>query len=60
MDRISLGPLLKAFNKFEIFRLNTNTEQEKAGAILAFKCCFELVWKTMTRSIQCLMKIIFD
>jgi nucleotidyltransferase substrate binding protein (TIGR01987 family) len=28
------------------------TEQEKAGAIQAFECCFELSWKIMKRLLQ--------
>ena len=52
IDGISVDSLIKAFNKFESFRLNTNTEQEKAGAIQAFEYCFELVWKTMRRLLE--------
>lgn len=46
---IIIQPLLKAFNKFESFRQNLDTEQEKAGAIQAFEYCFELVWKIMQK-----------
>lgn len=49
---INVTPLLKAFKKFEEFRLNTNTEQEKAGVIQAYEYCFELVWKTMKRVLE--------
>ncbi|MEK6734847.1 MAG: HI0074 family nucleotidyltransferase substrate-binding subunit [Pseudomonadota bacterium] len=49
IDGIEISPLLKALNKFEQFRLNINTEQEKAGAIQAFEYSYELIWKTMKR-----------
>lgn len=49
IENINIKPLIKAFNKFEKFRLNINTEQEQAGAIQAFEYCFELVWKTMKK-----------
>lgn len=49
IENVNIGPLLKAFRKFETFRLNTKTEQEKAGAIQAFEYSFELVWKAMKR-----------
>jgi nucleotidyltransferase substrate binding protein (TIGR01987 family) len=52
IDPIITSPLLKAFGKFEQFRVNLNTEQEQAGAIWAFKCCFELTWKIMKRLLQ--------
>ncbi len=52
IDGISIDSLIKAFRKFEIFRLNTHTEHEKAGTIQAFEYCFELVWKTMKRLLE--------
>ncbi len=52
IDGISIDSLLKAFRKFETFRLNTHTEHEKAGTIQAFEYCFELVWKTMRRLLE--------
>lgn len=45
----NISPLLKAFKKFETFRINNKTEQEKAGTTQAFKYCFELSWKITTR-----------
>ena len=45
-------PFLKAFKKFEAFRMNDRTEQEKAGTIQAFEYCFELSWKIMKRVLQ--------
>jgi nucleotidyltransferase substrate binding protein (TIGR01987 family) len=51
-SEINISPLLKAFSKFEEFRMNTNTEQEKAGTIQAFEYCFELVWKVMKRLLE--------
>ncbi len=49
IGEINISPLLKAFKKFELFRLNNNSEQEKAGTIQAFEYCFELAWKIMKR-----------
>jgi nucleotidyltransferase substrate binding protein (TIGR01987 family) len=46
---ISIEPLLQAFEKFEQFRLNDKTEQERAGIIKSFEYCFELSWKVMKR-----------
>ena len=45
----NIEPLLKAFTKFEAFRINDKTEQERAGTIQAFEYCFELAWKVMQR-----------
>lgn len=52
IDDINIDSLLKAFKKFETFRKNTGTEQEKVGAIQAFEYSFELVWKTMKRLLE--------
>lgn len=57
IDTINIGSLLKAFNKFEQFRQNLDTEQEQAGAIQAFEYCFELIWKTMKRLLETRGKI---
>lgn len=48
----NIEPLLKAFDKFESFRLNDGTEQERAGTIQAFEYCFELSWKIMKRLLE--------
>lgn len=52
IENVNIKPLIKAFSKFEKFRLNTTTEQEKAGIIQAFEYCFELVWKIMKRLLE--------
>lgn len=49
IDGILFDPLLKARNRFESFRQNLETDQEKAGAIQAFEYTFELTWKTMKK-----------
>ncbi len=49
IETIDVSSLLKAFEKFERFRTQTQSEQEKAGAIQAFEYSFELTWKTMRR-----------
>jgi nucleotidyltransferase substrate binding protein (TIGR01987 family) len=48
----NIAPLLKAFEKFERFRVNDSTEQERAGTIQAFEYCFELSWKIMKRLLE--------
>ena len=48
----NISPLLKAFSKFESFRANSKTEQEKAGIIQAFEYSFELSWKIMKRLLE--------
>ena len=52
IGKVYIEPLLKAFKKFESFRYNDSTEQEKAGTIQAFEYCFELTWKTMRRLLE--------
>ena len=52
IKEINISPFLKAFKKFEMFRLNSNTEQEKAGTIQAYEYCFELIWKLMKRLLK--------
>jgi nucleotidyltransferase substrate binding protein (TIGR01987 family) len=48
----NITPLLLAFEKFERFRMNDRTEQERAGIIQAFEYCFELSWKIMKRLLE--------
>ncbi|MCX7115857.1 MAG: HI0074 family nucleotidyltransferase substrate-binding subunit [Gammaproteobacteria bacterium] len=48
-DDIHISPLLRAQEKFETFRQNLNTDQDKAGAIQAFEFCYELAWKILKR-----------
>lgn len=52
IENVYITPLLKAFKKFEAFRANIKTEQEKAGAIQAYEYCFELVWKVMKKLLE--------
>ncbi len=49
---INIENLLKAQNKFEQFRKNLASEQEKAGAVQAFEFCYELAWKTIKRLLE--------
>jgi nucleotidyltransferase substrate binding protein (TIGR01987 family) len=46
---VNIDLLLKALRKFEAFRLNLTSEQEKAGAIHAFEYSFELMGKTLKK-----------
>ena len=46
---IDIENLLNARKKFEKFRQNLRSEQEKAGAIQAYEYTYELAWKTMKR-----------
>ncbi len=48
----NITPLIKVFDKFEAFRQNDKTEQERAGTIQAFEYCFELSWKIMKRLLE--------
>ena len=52
VEEINVTSLLKAFNKFEIFRVNNHNEQEKTGTILAFSYCFELGWRMMQQLLE--------
>ena len=51
-DDINISPLLRAQKKFESFRQQLNSEQEKAGAIQAFEFCYELCWRTLKRVLK--------
>lgn len=48
-ESISIENLLKAQVQFESFRTDMIDDRDKAGAIQAFKFCYELSWKTMKR-----------
>lgn len=52
IENVNIEYLLKAFSKFEQFRVNNVTEQERAGTIQAFEYCFELAWKVMKRLLE--------
>lgn len=52
IDTVIVTPLIKAFKKFELFRLNQSSEQEKTGTIQAFEYTFELCWKIMQRLLK--------
>lgn len=52
IDGIDIENLIKAANRFEDFRKNLNTDQEKAGAIQAFEYSYELAWKTIKRLLE--------
>lgn len=49
LEKIDISPLLKAQAKFDLFRQQMNTEQEKAGVVQAFEYCYELSWKMIKR-----------
>ena len=52
IDGISFDTLLKARERFEQFRKNLHSDQEKAGAIKAFEYTYESVWKNMKRLVD--------
>jgi len=49
---ISIDSLLRVQEKFELFRQDMVSERDYAGAIQAYKYCFELAWKTMKRVLE--------
>ncbi len=49
---IIITPLLNAQEVFESFRVDMVTDRDKAGAIQAFKFCYELSWKMMKRMLE--------
>lgn len=51
-EKIYAGHINKAFNVFEKFRKNLDTDQEKIGAIHSFKCCYILAWKLAKRALE--------
>ncbi|MEI8055742.1 MAG: HI0074 family nucleotidyltransferase substrate-binding subunit [bacterium] len=52
MENLSLLPIKKAQQVFEKFRVNLNSDQEKAGAVQAFEFCYEMSWKIMRRVLE--------
>lgn len=51
-DKIDLTAILKAQKKFEAFRKNLITDQDKTGVVQAFEYCYELSWKLMQRILK--------
>ena len=51
-ESISITHIKKALKVFEKFRMNLNSEQEKAGAVQAYEFCYELAWKIMKRLLE--------
>ena len=49
---INIENLLKAQSKFEQFRKNLGSKQEKAKAVQAFAFFYELAWKTIRRLLE--------
>ena len=52
VEGVNIEALIRAFNKLESFRVNDETEQQRAGTIQAFEYCFELSWKIMKRLLE--------
>ena len=46
---LDLNNLLKAQTAFERFRQDMQDDRDQAGAVLAFKTCYELSWKILKR-----------
>ncbi len=49
IEGLDFTSLLKARSKFEQFRRNLSTDQDKAGSIQSFKYTYELAWKMMRK-----------
>lgn len=49
VEGINISYLLEFTAKFEEFRQNLTTEQNKAGAIKSFEYSYEMSWKTLKR-----------
>lgn len=48
---IDFSKLINAYQIFEDFRIDMQTDRDKAGAIQAFEFCYELAWKMMKRAL---------
>ena len=48
-NNINIEVLKKADRVLEKFMKNDKTEQEQAGIIQSFECCYELSWKIMKK-----------
>ena len=49
VENINIDKLLKAQAVFEKFRVDMQTDRDKAGAVQAFEFCYELCWKIMKK-----------
>ena len=49
IEGVDISNFLKAREVFERFRRHLETDQEQAGAVLAFEFTYEQAWKTLKR-----------
>jgi len=51
-NKVNLDKLQKAKSVFEKFRINMQTDRDKAGAVQAFEFCYELSWRIMKKVLE--------